>query len=214
MKFTEGYIKTERTARYYTAGNIETSENILIVLHGYGYLAGNFIKKFSELALEKCYIIAPEGLSRFYVQGTDGLVGASWMTKEDRLNEINDYVKYLDLLFTDIAKPASQGKKIISLGFSQGCATLSRWMAFGHSEPDMMIFWCGTPVKDIDYSKTEKFKTIPVKLVLADNDRYIPEESIPEVELKLAANNIPYELFIFNGKHEIKIDILKKVINS
>src|SRR3989442_12895857 len=46
-------------------------------------------------------LVAPEGLSRFYVREmsepvADRKVGASWMTREDRLQGIPDYVRYLD----------------------------------------------------------------------------------------------------------------------
>jgi hypothetical protein len=41
-------------------------------------------------------IIAPEGLSRFYRKGFSGDVVASWMTKDDRLDDMEDYVRYLN----------------------------------------------------------------------------------------------------------------------
>ena len=62
-------------------------------------LAGDFIKTFDELASNGDFVIAPEALSRLYVKGDYGNVGANWMTKEDRENEISDYINYLDELF-------------------------------------------------------------------------------------------------------------------
>ena len=37
--------------------------------------------------------MAPEGLSRFYLEGFSGKVGATWMTREDRLNDIDNYLR-------------------------------------------------------------------------------------------------------------------------
>ncbi|MEZ4763957.1 MAG: hypothetical protein R3C26_12480 [Calditrichia bacterium] len=37
-------------------------------------------------------------MSRFYLQSTNGRIGATWMTREDRENEIADYLAYLNNL--------------------------------------------------------------------------------------------------------------------
>ena len=73
-------------ARYFTAGTLGTkTRQVWIIFHGYGQLAPYFLKKFEPLATENIYIIAPEGLSRFYLselteQGRiDNKVGATWM---------------------------------------------------------------------------------------------------------------------------------------
>ena len=96
MESTEGHITFQKKGRYFTLGNLADGKHLLIALHGYGYLAKYFINKFKELDLDKYVILCPEGLSRFYQSGTEGRVGASWMTKEDRQTDIEDYVNYLD----------------------------------------------------------------------------------------------------------------------
>ena len=63
-----------------------------------------FAQCFKILNTDKNTIIAPEGLSRFYKNGFYGEVVSSWMTKEDRLNEINDYILYLDTLIEELLK--------------------------------------------------------------------------------------------------------------
>ena len=77
-------IKVEKTATYYSSGNIKTAKTIWFVLHGYGMLAEYFIKKFDSIVNNDNCVIAPEGLSKFYTKGFYGRVGASWMTKENR----------------------------------------------------------------------------------------------------------------------------------
>lgn len=83
-------ITVNRTADYYTLGDLSNANTIWFVLHGYGYLAKYFIKKFEPILSSSVAIVAPEALSRFYSNGVgyDGRVGASWMTKESREDEI------------------------------------------------------------------------------------------------------------------------------
>ncbi|HBP44750.1 MAG TPA: hypothetical protein DD635_02535, partial [Flavobacteriales bacterium] len=108
----------KKTARYFTIGPaFADSKGILIVLHGYGQLPGFFIKRFQPIADDGWAIVAPEGLHRFYLEGTQGRVGASWMTKEARQDDILDNVHYLDSLATELQL---NRQRPVLLGFSQG----------------------------------------------------------------------------------------------
>ena len=68
-----------RTARWWSAGPMEGTERkgTLFVLHGYGQLPEYFIRKFRPLSQAGWHVVAPEGAHRFYLQGTEGRVGAS-----------------------------------------------------------------------------------------------------------------------------------------
>ena len=104
MAISEHHIETTRTARYYSLGSTEGSvKELWFVLHGYGQRAEEFIKNFLPIVHEDILIIAPEALSRFYTRGFAGDVGASWMTREDRMHEIGDHIRYLDNLFTEVS---------------------------------------------------------------------------------------------------------------
>ena len=123
-------------ARYYTLGHLGPStKSVWFVLHGYGQLAAYFIKKFDTLKDNNIYVIAPEALSRFYVDPLQSTgrasdrVGATWMTKENRLTDIENYLTYLNRLYLNLDLPDSVPVTI--LGFSQGAATVSRWITGG-----------------------------------------------------------------------------------
>ena len=58
-----------KTYRYEFLRCNSKSNKVLYVLHGYGQLANFFIRKF-EILREKYHIIAPEGMHRFYLNGT------------------------------------------------------------------------------------------------------------------------------------------------
>ena len=98
---TEHHLAVTRTARYYQQGELSAqTRRVWFVCHGYGQLAAYFSRHFAFLASTDpgTVIIAPEGLSRFYLQGNGGRVGASWMTRDDRLHEIDDHVGFLNQL--------------------------------------------------------------------------------------------------------------------
>ncbi|MFN6038394.1 MAG: hypothetical protein ACK452_07995, partial [Bacteroidota bacterium] len=92
----EEKIKVQKTARIIICGNEIDPENIWIILHGYAQLATEFSEKFKDLTLQKNLLIFPEGMHRFYTKGANGRVGASWMTKESRLDDIEDNFHYLE----------------------------------------------------------------------------------------------------------------------
>src|SRR4051812_20505745 len=109
------HIRVERTARYFTIGATDSApKSIWFILHGYAQLAGVFIRFFGDLADDETLIVAPEALNRFYLLNPDQAaakdrpVGATWMTREDRESEINDYVEYLDALYDEIAAAPKQ----------------------------------------------------------------------------------------------------------
>lgn len=212
----DNHIQTYRTARYYTSGELsDKTKSIWFVIHGYGQLARDFIKEFEELVNDETFIVAPEALSRFYLDSGTGSTGASWMTKEDRENEINDYVNYLDELYLKIVSEIKvvSGVPLLTLnalGFSQGVSTLSRWAAMGKSKFEKLIFWAGDIAKDID---TSKFINTEIHLVIGNKDRYFPGVINNIHDKMLDDNGIKYETTIFDGGHEIKMDVLKKILN-
>lgn len=210
---TEHHIPVTRTARYFTLGELtDTTKDIWIVLHGHRQLAGKFILQFEELANAGSLIYAPEGLMRLYVKGDFGDVGASWMTKEDRESDIKDYVNYLDRLFFDEIEPKAKSNnlKINALGFSQGSATLARWLTLGRAKVNKAVFWCGSLAHDLNYADYPEFLKTEIHQVFASNDPYYKSD-FPELQIQLLKNaGIQPKSFIFDGGHEISVELMKK----
>ena len=93
----KNHILVTKTARYFTLGELnENTRELWFVLHGYAQLASDFIQDFEGLDNGTRFIVAPEGLNKFYARGFGGKPAASWMTSEDRENEIIDYINYLN----------------------------------------------------------------------------------------------------------------------
>ncbi|WP_370087725.1 alpha/beta hydrolase [Ekhidna sp.] len=139
---TQSHIDISIKASFYTLNRLtEKTERVWLIFHGYGQLAEYFIKKFEVLDPGNNFIIAPQGLSKYYLEGVYGRVGASWMTKEDRLTEIENQYSYID---TVLGQFNISDKKLIYFGFSQGTATMGRYAAHAKNPFDQMIIWAGT----------------------------------------------------------------------
>jgi len=63
----EHSFPTSRSARYFTLGAPANARAMWFVCHGYGQLASRFSSAFRPLDGEGRCIVAPEGLSRFYL---------------------------------------------------------------------------------------------------------------------------------------------------
>lgn len=207
----EKNIIIRKTARYFTLGEINDKiENIWFICHGYGHLANYFLRNFQILDNGKNLLIGPEGLHRFYLKDHADRVGASWMTREDRLNDIKDYTNFLDDLYKEILGQFKGRKvKINVLGFSQGAATVCRWLANNKSEANTLVLWAGAFPNDIPFeANKDLFNAIKVIMVVGDKDQFITSEQVREQEMVLKQNDISYEMIEFEGKHEINKPLL------
>jgi len=179
-------------------------ESLWIVCHGYGQLASYFIKNFESLNDGKNLIVAPEGLHRFYWQGYTDRIAASWMTKEDRQNDIKDYVNFLDVVSDEVLSGFSKKPKINVLGFSQGTATACRWLCMGKLKADNLILWAGAFPHDLPFEVSKPvFNQMGVWLVVGDNDQFMEWVKVEEYEKELKKQGIDYRLLKFDGKHEV-----------
>jgi len=197
-------------ARYYTLGKItEATKQIWFVLHGYGQLARYFIRKFNILEQQNIFVIAPEGLSKFYTDNLQSAgratdrVGATWMTKENRLTDIENYLQYLNTLYHQQIGPQSKIPVTI-LGFSQGAATASRWVTDNKIRFNRLILWSGIFPPDMNFeSGKETLKNKHTLFVYGKSDPFVNDIRFAEMDLISEKLNITPLRFSFDGKHEI-----------
>jgi predicted esterase len=204
------HFLTQRTARYFTLGTCskQTSE-IWFVLHGYAQLASDFIQPFNALNNGNRFIIAPEGLNRFYAKGLRGKPAATWMTSEDRENEIRDYLNYLDGLY-DRLVPGSFTGKIYLLGFSQGTATASRWAHSSNKVFHKLVIYAGEIAAELREPLSEKLKRYEVVYITGKDDPLIRKEDHQRVYETMKRLNA--RIIEFKGGHEIREDVLRLMV--
>ncbi|MFZ5554164.1 MAG: alpha/beta hydrolase [Bacteroidota bacterium] len=209
----EHHISATKTARYFTMGSVsEKTSEAWIVCHGYGQLASWFIQKFKVLAEKGYFIIAPEGFHRYYLEGNYGRVGASWMTKEDRLNDIKDYTAFLDTIYDEWKSRLPNHCRITVLGFSQGCATVSRWVSLGSASPARLILYAGVFPPDMDFDlSASRLKNLPVVIAAGDKDEFLTADALKKQMDLLREKGIDYIYLPFEGGHEIRNEVLQKI---
>lgn len=186
-----------------------------MVCHGYGQLAAYFIKKFESLDDGSNLVIAPEGLSRFYLDHQENRIGASWMTSEDRLLDIGNYLEYLNQVFGQVISPICQNwpVKINLLGFSQGVATICRYAAQDQAQFDKLILWAGSIPPDLDYPKAAlKFQQADVQIVYGDQDQYIDKTYLDNQKIALDKLHINPEVKVFPGNHQLSPQVLLELL--
>lgn len=203
-------------ARYFKLGKLDAStKQIWFVIHGYGQLAEYFIRKFKVLEEHNICVIAPEGLSHFYMedvasrtQSGNNRVGASWMTKENRLMDIENYVEYLNSVYQKEVG-STTNIPITVLGFSQGAATVSRWISADKINFQRLILWAGIFPPDIDFNTTKGIlKDKETYMVYGKNDPFINADRISEMKMLVSQLGISPETKVFEGKHDIDSQML------
>lgn len=202
----KGTITSSKTYRYFTKGVIEKSTTLIYVLHGYGQLAEFFIRKFAFP--DQCYVIAPEGMHRFYLNGSAGRVGASWMTKEERESDISDNINWLDQLHNDIIRQ-KQFKKVIIIGFSQGGATAARWFYKGTIKADQLIVWASVFPPDLlienEILTSQQDENL---FFIGSEDEYYTDEQ--QMELINFYSSKGFKTIHYTGKHDVDFAVLTK----
>lgn len=202
-------IELNKTFRFVQHGTISNNSILLYVLHGYGQLPEFFCRKFMPLP-EDVVLIAPEGMHRFYLQGTSGRVGASWMTKESREDDIQDNIQFLNTLDAKLTADIQPLKRIV-LGFSQGGATAARWKAHAQSPIDHLIMWAAIFPPDLE---KEEFSQESNKhhFVIGDKDPYFTENQLEQTCNFYTQNN--FTTHCFSGVHDINKEVFNRVLKT
>lgn len=200
-------------APYYTLGTLNKStRSIWIICHGIGQRAPFFMRKFEGLLASDQFLIAPQGLSRYYLQGQYERVGASWMTREYREMEIRNQWVYLDtLLAKELGDSPGERYEINLLGFSQGVATIARWAIAKRIPFQKLVLWAGGFPHEMQEDLTHTLSPhSEVWAVYGDEDPYLTEKKIADelsrLQLLFGGH---LKSHIFPGVHELKREVLQ-----
>lgn len=209
----EHHIEVTRRARYFTLGNVRDAREIWFLLHGYSQLARRFLRHFRPLASPGRLLVAPEALNRYYSEYAPGFhhpdarIGATWMTREDRLTEIADYVAYLDRLYHALLPDAPTGTRCVLLGFSQGAATAARWAALGQARFHHLVLWAGFPPPELVRAPAT-FRAAALTLVFGRADEYAEPGRVEAESAALREAGVAHRLCWFNGGHRLDPDTM------
>ena len=205
-------------------GSFDASlSEVWIVCHGHGQLASRFLTRFIPIEREDRLFVAPEALSRYYLKPAQGgphapntPVGATWMTSEDREREIEDYVGYLNLLYDEIFSAVPREMiRLWVIGFSQGAATVARWVARGKADPDRVVLWAGVLPPELTAKDAPALaRRSPLTVVLGRQDDFAKPELVAAQESRLQELGVSHEIVRFDGGHEIVPEALRKLADT
>lgn len=202
---------TRRTARCAVRGPADPAavRELWIVLHGYGQLARDFIAGCTAADDGHRLIVAPEALSRFYsaqaplahFTSAADPVGASWMTRDDRDDEIVDQLCWLDQVLATYRARVAPGTPVTVLGFSQGAATAARWVDAGGVAPAHLILWGAIPPASL--SPDSAVWQTRCTIVVGSRDKFIPEAMLRDERARLDQSGVSYTFVSFVGGHRL-----------
>jgi predicted esterase len=204
----EQRIEVRRRARSFERGAAD-APHVWILLHGYGQLASPFLDSCAPLARPERLLVAPEALSRFYLRSGRGPVGASWMTREARDDELEDQAEYLDALVDGLA---ARGRlvSLSVLGFSQGVATAWRWtLRSRHSVQRLVAFGGGIP-PDLELA-SPKLRALQVVLATGEHDESFPPQAANADAERLGGIAASCECHVHGRGHELDKPLLAQL---
>lgn len=219
----EHHVRVARTARYHTiGGGVAAPGELWVVLHGYGQLATRFIRHMAPIADGTRLVVAPEALSRFYLDhpartsSAHARVGASWMTREDREAEIADQVEYLDAVCDAVLSRVGGATPAVHvLGFSQGVATATRWLAHGRTRALRAVLWSGRIPADLfPLPADSPLRAMRIDVVTGDADPLATAEVLEEQRELAERNGLEVTSHRHAGGHRIDGAVLAALVAS
>lgn len=203
------YLPIEKQARIYLSQKPHQNiKKCWICFHGYGMLGQYFLPKFESLFQEDTLVIVPEALSRFYLDPQYEKVGASWMTKDDRLLDIQEQHLYLNKVYKELVGTLTKLEEFNVLGFSQGVSTAWRWIQQQKITVNHLVIWAGS----IPLEPLHSFYVENLWLVYALDDPYAQWVNPQTIKDWLDKQSIDYELLLFQGGHTIPKEVLEDLI--
>lgn len=206
-KMHELTISIAQKKRYYQS-ELEGKQHILIALHGYGQLAQFFFRKFTSLP-ENWGVLVPEAPHRFYLLGSSGRVGASWMTKEWRQQDIAENNDYL-LQLIEKVRAKYPLASLHLLGFSQGGATAARFYQHYPQNIKQLILWASVFPPDIQKNNFPKGRKL--HFVMGKQDPYF--DSGQQQNVLNEYRELGFDIHTFEGGHDIDTITLKALIQA
>ena len=200
-------LVVDRHARIGIVGELATATEVWLLLHGYGMLSQGILHWFRAAERPGRVLVAPEALSRFYAE-EKGIrrVGACWMTREDRENDLADQQAYLDRVVVDIV---GEIPRLEVHGFSQGVAAGVRWVVRERRPVARLVCWGGTVPHEIaPASLNRAVGGGPVHFAVGDRDHWVAPALVATDAARLRDGGCPAVVHRFAGGHRVDNGVL------
>ena len=212
MSLINGKMQISHTVYYWVQVPKQKGPHpLLIVLHGFGQVAGQFIKVFEPLAQKGILVAAPQGAHQLYTNLKERRVGFSWLTKYESDQSVSDFVAYMGQFFKLLQETCEvDSQRVFMLGFSQGVSMAYRTWAHS-SLPVRGVIACGGDLPPDIVEQLEGLPPIQILLVHGRQDEEVSPEKAQKALKHLRASGLKPELFDFEGGHVVPSRALPKV---
>lgn len=171
---------------------------LLVGFHGYGENAERHLEELRRLPSASRWVLcAVQALHLFYNRTGD--VIASWMTRLQREQAIQDNLRYVSSVVAVVKRELPVSERLVYLGFSQGAAMAYRAAAgSGHACHGVVVLG-----GDVPPELGEKLGHLPPVLLGrgSSEEWYDAAKMEHDVEL-LRGKGVDVRPFVFEGGHE------------
>lgn len=172
---------------------------LLVGFHGYGENAERHLAELRRIpGAARWVLCAVQALHPFYNRAGD--VIASWMTRQDREQAIEDNVRYVASVVARVKRELPVSERLVYLGFSQGAAMAYRAAACSGQPCQGVIVLGGDLPPELERRDLTGFP--PVLLGRGTSEEWYDAAKMEhDVEL-LRARKIDVRALVFQGGHE------------
>jgi len=217
-------MREEKKVSYHTTNTYETlntfsekTKNIWLVCHGLGHLSSYFLKHFENLNPDENYIVAPQAPSKYYQDKRYKYVGASWLTRINTEDELENIFNYLDAVYhSELKDKYSNAINFVVLGFSQGVSVVTRWLAYRKITCSALVLHSGSVPKNLSAIDFSHIKAMQTYLIYGTEDEFLTSEKLEqELEFVKSLFGENLQTLPFDGKHiicdEALLQVAKKI---
>ena len=138
------------------------------------------------------------------------------MTREDRQNEIDDYLTYLDSVGASVfSRIDAAAIPVTVLGFSQGAATAARWACRSTFEIKRLILWGETLPPELEAEESvRRLRSMKLSVAGGTRERFFPESRRAELRERLDRLGIPFQEWSFEGGHRLDDETLLEIASQ
>ncbi len=185
---------------YRRPSNGDRAKLLLIGFHGYGESAEDLMNELALIPGSNNWTLAcVQGLHPFYNRRT-GAVVASWMTRQDRLQAIEDNLGYVSTAVERLKAVEDPGIPTAYVGFSQGTAMAYRAAAGVSSSCHGVIALGGDVPPELAEADLKGFP--PVLIGWGSKDPWYGEAELQKDLDLLSVQDVVCESARFSGGHE------------
>jgi len=227
-------LTVARTARYATVGaEPAQATQLWVAFHGYGHRAADFVGPCAAAAPPHVRVVAPEGLSRFYLEmprpdgGHLARTGASWLTRDDRDDELRDALAMVHAVVARehaaIVQARGERPTLCVLGFSQGVAMSMRWAVEVSRNPSLgaagrvhrHVLWAGGLAHDVpDDALRHTWRDARVEVVWGERDRFASETARDAMRARFSGLQVVPHVRTFEGGHRLDAALLETMLRE